>query len=110
MAISALAAVDAVLIVVGLITARGQQPATAPAPAYAGGYRAAQEGYGHGDGFELTTCEQLWQERSQGKGPKSPQEQHAIQMLQADAQMRAEFINRVAAPIANKLFECGMIP
>jgi hypothetical protein len=24
--------------------------------------------------------------------------------------MRREFINRVAAPIANKLFECGMIP
>jgi hypothetical protein len=24
--------------------------------------------------------------------------------------MRAEFMNRVAAPIANKLFECGIIP
>jgi hypothetical protein len=24
--------------------------------------------------------------------------------------MRAEFVNRVAAPIANKMFECGMIP
>jgi hypothetical protein len=27
-----------------------------------------------------------------------------------DPQMRTEFLNRVAAPIANKLFECGMIP
>ena len=34
----------------------------------------------------------------------------AVQMLQNDPQMRTEFINRVAAPIANKLFECGMIP
>ncbi len=34
----------------------------------------------------------------------------AVQLLPNDPQMRAEFINRVAAPIANKLFECGMIP
>jgi hypothetical protein len=31
-------------------------------------------------------------------------------MLKSDAQMRAAFINKVAAPIANKMFECGMIP
>jgi len=24
--------------------------------------------------------------------------------------MRSAFINKVAAPIANKMFECGMIP
>ena len=24
--------------------------------------------------------------------------------------MRAHFLNKVAAPIANKMFECGMIP
>jgi hypothetical protein len=60
--------------------------------------------------YQSSTCDQLWQERSQGRQPKSPQEQHAIQMLQSDAQARAEFINRVAAPVANKLFECGMIP
>jgi hypothetical protein len=24
--------------------------------------------------------------------------------------MRAAFINKIAAPIANKMFECGMIP
>jgi hypothetical protein len=31
-------------------------------------------------------------------------------MLQSDPQMRAAFINRVAAPVANKMFECGMLP
>jgi hypothetical protein len=31
-------------------------------------------------------------------------------MLQGDPQMRQIFINKVAAPIANKMFECGMIP
>jgi hypothetical protein len=37
-------------------------------------------------------------------------EQKAIEMLRKDPQMRTEFLNRVAGPIANKMFECGMIP
>jgi len=37
-------------------------------------------------------------------------EQRALQILRNDPQMRTEFLNRVAAPIANKLFECGLIP
>ena len=37
-------------------------------------------------------------------------EQRAIQILRNDPQMRTEFLNRIAAPIANKLFECSMIP
>jgi len=24
--------------------------------------------------------------------------------------MRTEFLNRVAGPVANKMFECGMLP
>jgi len=42
--------------------------------------------------------------------PKSAQEQEAIGILRNDPQMRAAFINKIAAPIANKMFECGMIP
>ena len=57
--------------------------------------------------YQNSTCEQLWQERGQ---PKPPMEQEAVQLLQSDPQMRAAFINKVAAPIANKMFECGMIP
>jgi hypothetical protein len=53
------------------------------------------------------SCEQLWQQRGQ---PKSPREQEAIQALRNDPQMRAAFIDRVAAPIANKMFECGLLP
>ena len=30
-------------------------------------------------------------------------------MLRNDPQMAATFINQVAAPIANKMFQCGMI-
>lgn len=57
--------------------------------------------------YENSTCEQLWQQKNQ---PKSEMEKRAINMLRSDPAMRAELINRVAAPIANKLFECGMIP
>ena len=57
--------------------------------------------------YQQSTCEQLWEKRQQ---PKPQMEQNMIQMLHDDPGMRQEFINRVAAPIANKLFECGMIP
>src|SRR6266403_831451 len=61
--------------------------------------------------YQTSTCEQLWQERAQkGKAPKPQMEQEALQMLKSDPQMRSAFINKVAAPIANKMFECGMIP
>ncbi len=61
--------------------------------------------------YQSSTCEQLWQERAQkGKTPENPMEQRALEMLKSDAQMRAAFINKIAAPIANKMFECGMIP
>ena len=59
--------------------------------------------------YQTSTCEQLWTRKSQPAPPK-PEEQKLIQLLHNDPQMRAEFINRVAAPIANKMFECGMIP
>jgi hypothetical protein len=54
-----------------------------------------------------SSCEQLWQAKG---APKSPEEQRVIGLLQSDPQMRTAFINQVAAPIANKMFECGMIP
>lgn len=57
--------------------------------------------------YQGMTCEQLWQQKGQ---PKSAEEQRVIGMLKSDPQMRQAFINRVAAPIANKMFECGMIP
>ena len=59
--------------------------------------------------YQTSTCEQLWAKKAQNAPPK-PEEQKLIQLLHNDPQMRAEFINRVAAPIANKMFECGMIP
>ncbi len=57
--------------------------------------------------YQSSSCEQLYEKKSQ---PKSPEEQRVVGMLRSDAAMRTEFLNRVAAPIANKMFECGMIP
>jgi hypothetical protein len=59
--------------------------------------------------YQNFSCEQLWEKKSQ-KAPPSPQEQNAINLLKGDPQMREAFINKVAAPIANKMFDCGMIP
>jgi tellurite resistance protein len=36
--------------------------------------------------------------------------QRAVQLMRNDPGLRTYFLNKVAAPIANKLFECGMIP
>ena len=57
--------------------------------------------------YQNSSCEQLWQKK--GK-PKPAMEQKVVQLLRSDPQMRAAFIDKVAAPIANKMFECGMIP
>ena len=57
--------------------------------------------------YQQSSCEQLWAQR--GK-QKSAREQEMIQMLKGDPQLRTEFINKIAAPVANKMFECGLIP
>jgi hypothetical protein len=59
--------------------------------------------------YQNSTCEQLWQSKSQKVSP-TPEEQKVVQFLHNDAQMRTIFINKVAPPIANKMFECGLIP
>jgi hypothetical protein len=61
--------------------------------------------------YQTSSCQQLAQQKKQPPtGQRAQMEQRAIQLLRNDPQMRTEFLNRVAAPIANKLFECGMIP
>ncbi|MBP8225773.1 MAG: hypothetical protein KAX59_06435, partial [Acidovorax sp.] len=57
--------------------------------------------------YQSMTCEQLWAQKAQ---PKSAEEQRVIGILQQNPQMRAEFINRIAGVVVNKMFDCGMIP
>jgi hypothetical protein len=59
--------------------------------------------------YQNSTCEQLWLKKSE-KAPPSAEEQKAIAFLKSDPQMRTAFINKIAPPIANKMFDCGMIP
>ena len=59
--------------------------------------------------FQQSSCEQLSQKRAD-KAPPGPEEQKMIQLLKGDPQMRQAFINKIAPPIANKMFDCGLIP
>lgn len=59
--------------------------------------------------YQLSSCEQLWGKKG-AKTPPTPEEQKAVAFLKSDPQMRTAFINKVAPPIANKMFDCGMIP
>jgi hypothetical protein len=59
--------------------------------------------------YQHSTCEDLWKKK-QEKAPPSAEEQKAIGFLKSNPEMRTLFINKVAAPIANKMFDCGLIP
>jgi hypothetical protein len=59
--------------------------------------------------YETTPCAQL-KEQKAAKTQPSAEEQKAIAFLKSDPQLRTIFINKIAAPIANKMFDCGMIP
>lgn len=61
--------------------------------------------------YQTSSCQELMQKKSQPQPAKREMiEEKALAMLRKDPQMRTEFLNRVAGPIANKMFECGMIP
>jgi hypothetical protein len=56
--------------------------------------------------YQTATCEEL-------KAPKplpTDKEKEAIEFLRNDSQARIFFINKIAATVLNKMFDCGMIP
>jgi len=57
--------------------------------------------------YQTSSCEQLYAAKAQ---PKTDKEKEAVNFLRNDAQARKAFIDKIAAPVANKMFECGMIP
>jgi hypothetical protein len=57
--------------------------------------------------YTTSTCEQL---KAQRDAPKSEKEKVAIDFLRNDSQARQSFIDKIAAPVANKMFECGLFP
>ncbi|MGD0306554.1 MAG: hypothetical protein ABSC71_17155 [Candidatus Acidiferrales bacterium] len=59
--------------------------------------------------YQNSSCEQRYQSKSQKTEPM-PEEAKVVQFLHSDPQMKTVFINKVAPPIANKMFDCGLIP
>jgi hypothetical protein len=57
--------------------------------------------------YQSSTCEQLKQMRAEGPSEK---DKLAMDFLRNDTQARVAFIDKIAAPVANKMFECGMFP
>ena len=57
--------------------------------------------------YRNASCEQVWQDKEK---PKGEMEKSLIQMLRENPQMRQVFIDKVAATVANKMFECGLVP
>jgi hypothetical protein len=61
--------------------------------------------------YQTSSCQQLAAEKQQPPtAQKEEMEQKVVQTLHQDPQLRQHFLNRVAAPIVNKLFDCGFIP
>jgi hypothetical protein len=58
--------------------------------------------------YQSMSCEQIEAKRAHPQ--PSEMEARLVRLLHEDANMRQEFMNRVAGPIANKLFECNLIP
>jgi len=84
----------------------------AAAPARAQQYplldRLAEKVVAH---YQSSSCPQLAEERAHPPGgQRAEMEQRLVTLLHEDPAARQEFLGHVAVPIANKLFECGMIP
>jgi hypothetical protein len=57
--------------------------------------------------YQTASCDDL---KAQRKEPPTAKEKEAIEYLRNDSQARIFFINKIAAPVLNEMFDCGMIP
>jgi hypothetical protein len=57
--------------------------------------------------YQAASCDQLKVQKSE---PPSEKEKVALDLLRADPKARVAFVNQIAAPVLNKMFECSMIP
>ena len=60
--------------------------------------------------YQSASCEDLWVKKVAPTPEQAQKKDAAVQMLRQNPAMRQAFIDKVAVPIANKMFECGMIP
>jgi hypothetical protein len=59
--------------------------------------------------YQNSTCEQLWEKKA-AHAPLTMEQVRIVTFLRDDANMRAAFMQIVAPPIVNKMFDCGLIP
>ena len=57
--------------------------------------------------FQSASCEQLKAAKDE---PSSLTRKAALMFLHSDKEVRVAFIDRIAAPVLNKMIECGMAP
>ena len=57
--------------------------------------------------YQAATCDQLKTQKSE---PPTAKEKMALDLLRDDPKARVAFVNQIAAPVLNKMFECSMIP
>ena len=57
--------------------------------------------------YEAASCDQL---KAQKAEPPSEKERIALDLLRDDPKARVAFIDKIAAPVLNKMFECSIIP
>jgi hypothetical protein len=57
--------------------------------------------------YQSASCEEL---KALKDEPLDEKKKAAIDFLRHDSQARVAFIDKIAAPVLNKMFECGMIP
>lgn len=69
------------------------------------------------DKFQNSSCEELSQMQPSSEnspagssGPQAAMQQKAIAVLKQNPEIREQFIDRVAPAIANKMFDCNIIP
>jgi hypothetical protein len=57
--------------------------------------------------YQSSSCDELKALKGE---PPSEKEKMAIDFLRNDAQARKTFIDKIAAPVLSKMFECRLIP
>jgi hypothetical protein len=57
--------------------------------------------------YQAASCDQLKAQKSE---PPTEKEKIALDLLRDDSKARVAFVDKIAAPVLNKMFECNMIP
>jgi hypothetical protein len=57
--------------------------------------------------YQAASCDQLKVQKAE---PPSEKEKIALDLLRDDPKARVAFVDKIAAPVLNKMFECSMIP